>query len=79
MFGGDPNIEGELGPFRMWATSVRTQSGALSAEQQGLTGWAKAEGDIAANIEFNASQGNSIYSGSKVQVSALQTLVCIKT
>lgn len=63
----------------MWASSVVTQSGALSAEQLGLTGWAKAEGDISVNIKFNASQGNSIYSESKVQVSALQTLVCIKT
>ena len=31
------------------------------------------------SITFDASQVNSNYSGSKVQVSALQTLVCIRT
>lgn len=78
VFGFRPNIVGELGPFRLWATKAEPQSGALSIRQRGLTGWARAEGDISADILFNASQDEATYAYDKLQVSALQTLCCIK-
>ena len=79
MFGRDPNIEGSIGPFRMWATKVDPQSGALCAENRGNCGWAQTGGDLAINVQVDASQSDAIYSGTTLQPSALKTLVCIKT
>ena len=36
-----------------------------------------AQGSV--QIDFNASNGNSTYSGESIQIPALQCLVCIKT
>ena len=68
-----PNITGELGPFRMWAIKAEPQIGALSIRQRGLTGWAKAEGDISADILFNASKSSSLYKQqNSIQVTSLR-------
>ena len=79
MFGLNPNIEGELGPFRMWATKVDPQSGALSAETRGKCNWSTGNGDLTLNVLLNASESDNTYAGSKVQTAALQVLCCIKT
>lgn len=73
-----PNISGKIGPFRMWATKVDPQSGALYAENRGNCGWAQTGGDLTINVQVDASKSDSIYSGSTLQPSSGYVLIIIK-
>lgn len=59
----------EIQPTGVFASSSQASE---AAQQTG----GHAQGDL--YINFNANNGNSLYSGSTLQVNALQTLVCIK-
>ena len=77
MFG--PNIQGYFKLFRCTAQgSAAHANGVFSIEQTGLTGPAPIDGTGDAEITFNASEDNSIYSGNNVQTPALQVLPCIR-
>ena len=74
-----PNIQGYFKLFRCTAQSSTSHAnGVFSVEQTGLTGPAPVDGAGDAEITFNASEDNSIYSGNKVQTPALQVLPCIR-
>lgn len=79
MFGGYPNITGET-EYGAWLNGSGTigsfvvntnVKGKFPDDQPGNQ-------TISRGLSFNASNSNSIYSGSSLQVNALQALVCIK-
>ena len=81
MFGCPPNIHGECtpgAPNRYLAMGLFSGafSGGLNA---GAGGGSNSDKTYQTGLIFNASDDNDIYSGSSVQPSALQTLVCIKS
>lgn len=85
MFGCLPNISGKAGwPYMgMTYTPQRCQyNGALydTTEELGDSASFNAGGDTNHPhlIGIDASRGNSVYSGTKLQVPALQVLACIK-
>ena len=79
MFGSPPNIEGETGYFPAVKQNEYEDSGALSTKGRGTGNSASIGGGFPQNIlYFDASESNDIYSGTGVQVSALQVLACIK-
>ena len=74
-----PNIEGETGYFPAVKQDGYEGSGALSIKGRGTGNSASIGGGFPQNIlYFDASESNDIYSGTGVQVAALQVLVCIK-
>ena len=84
MFGSSPNMTGEFG-LRMWGSGgilSHNETGVFSDRQTATSDtMVVASSDIMRGeqyIVFDASDGNSIYSGTKVQQSALCVLACIK-
>ena len=64
------------------ATHSIEQSGALYCETYNGSKGAKGDSydaDGTYDIKFNASKSDAIYSGTSLQISALQTLICIKS
>ena len=82
MFGCPPNIEGHFAPRLAsgFSEGVVT-SGAFKvgdkSSNQAISGDALSTSGF--YMSFNASDASAIYSGTGVQVAALQVLVCIKT
>ena len=79
--GSDPNIEGHFAPrLNSGFSEGVVTSGAFKvgdkSSNQALSG------DTVSNsgfyMSFNASDASAIYSGTSVQVAALQVLICIK-
>lgn len=78
MFGGDPNIVGGYSCYPSYLTNLSgafKDSERLSSLAQQLSG----ANEGTCSIDFNASNGSSIYNGDKFQASALQCLACIKS
>lgn len=74
-----PNIEGETGYFPAVKESGRVDVGALSIKSRGTGNSASIGGGFPQNIlYFDASESDAIYSGTGVQIAALQVLTCIK-
>ena len=76
-----PNIEGEASletTFGLLHNSAII-SGVFAKGRHFTNAISGNSGGSSYSITLDASLGNSSYSGSKVQVNALQTLVCIKT
>ena len=74
MFGLDPNMTGEFASLYSHWTGLSGVFSESDTDSQCTT----ANFDNKA-IAFNASDGNSLYLGDKLQVAALTTLACIKT
>ena len=79
MFGEGPNITGQAAWSVGTEGSVAQGYGALSVEASGFKSVTMQDGVGDIKISLNASAGNSIYSGTKVQQSALNVLACIRT
>ena len=84
MFGFSPNIEGSLVStggeclLSEYPEGIE-QIGALYCEKSGVGNTGNVyDTDGTWDIRFNASNGNALYSGDKLQAPALQTLCCIK-
>ena len=80
MFGCDPNITGF---FNAYALEIGTQEDRAGVFLDSIQKSRKAQqsngsGQGSVQIDFKASNGNSIYSGENIQIPALQCLACIK-
>lgn len=78
MFGVCPNIQGQAAWSVGTEGSVAQGYGALSVEASGFKSVTMQDGEGDLSLGLNASAGNSIYSGTKLQPSAIQTLACIR-
>ena len=78
MFGRSPNIQGQAAWSVGTEGSVAQGYGALSVEASGFKSVTMQDGVGDIKISLNASAGNSIYGGEKVQPSVLQALPCIR-
>lgn len=77
MFG--PNIQGSSDRLHtITLGGVDRSNGAIASRIQDGSGYNGAATDKSVNIYFNASNSNSIYSGSTVQPKGLFALPCIK-
>ena len=79
MFGSLPNISGTS----KLISSLHLEDsfdGAIKHRKTSLSGGTASIGSgfVNGQIDFDASQSNSIYAGTSLQTSALQCLVCIK-
>lgn len=79
MFGFRPNIVGESKYLSAVLTEDPYVSGALKTQLRNAgVNPGGGDGFRQTIVTLDASTGNEIYSGSKLQTSALQILVCIK-
>ena len=80
MFGVFPNIEGATDYLTVggWYSTQDSSNGVFTPKPQGGNA-AGGGGMVSRAYEFNASQGDAKYTGTMLQPSALQTLVCIKS
>ena len=79
MFGRDPNIVGEItGTWGGYIDNDVEATGCLTVTRSSAV---RIEGNQQGRhfIGIDASKSSTIYSGSTVQPSAIQTLCCIKT
>ena len=80
MFGGYPNIVGEATMEILYGlvNTSATLTGVFSLGRSTKNAPSGNTGSTAYALSFDASDGDANYGGSKLQVSALQVLVCIK-
>lgn len=80
MFGRDPNITGEATMENLYGlvNASATLTGVFSLGRSTQNAPSGNTGSTAYALSFDASDDDVIYSGSKLQPSALQVLACIK-
>ena len=82
MFGLNPNIEGFVlaYPLEIGVDEGEKSGVFLDSSQRNKTRSSNTPGSGEGTVQFDfkASNGNNTYSGDKVQLSALQVLVCVK-
>ena len=78
MFGCVPNITGSIKYPAAVLPSNPYVDGALKTETRSATQAATGSGFMQITVTLDASTENDVYSGSKLQASALQVLACIK-
>ena len=78
MFGSLPNMAGQL---RMYPGTIYQHTGVFLGSKLVNNMCAMSSGSNQGQIDilFDANNGNTLYSGDKLQVSALQVLACVKT
>ena len=80
MFGGDPNITGFFNAYALEIGSQEDRAGvfldSLQRNKKAQQTGGSSQGSV--QIDFKASNGNSIYSGESIQIPALKCLACIK-
>lgn len=78
MFGSLPNISGEFGWERSGFANIATGAfSGVTLSSNSAPQMTDSSSDFKA-VHLSASNSNAMYSGSSIQVPALQTLVCIK-